>query len=93
MRQVGGAELEWNIVMALSRCGPALYGQLLSREPAKATQAEAMLARQIAAGLSRYEILTNAPAPQNEQTFAVPIARMMGEVMPSGLPPVDERER
>ena len=88
MRQVGKAELEWVLVMALQRMGAGVHRQLLSRERDKAALAQAMLARQLAADLGRFEILTGAPAPQNDQTFAQPIAYLLGEPTSSGLPPM-----
>lgn len=53
------------------------------------TRGQASVANIVADGLSRFDVLTSAPAPASDHTFSRPLANMLGEAAETGAPTVE----
>jgi hypothetical protein len=70
MRQVGEAELIWNLKFALSRLSATSRNGLKSSEQDVRKRAEHSVAAKIAEQMRRYEILSDAPLPEGSDLFS-----------------------
>jgi hypothetical protein len=89
VRQVNRDELAYALVTALKKVSAATLNALRDSRHAQRSQAQAMVAMQLAEGLGRFEILSTTPLPalMGESTYSTPLARMLGEDVPSGVVP------
>ncbi|TKW74921.1 MAG: hypothetical protein DI610_05370 [Staphylococcus hominis] len=88
MRQVDEAELVWVFRMALRRMSASTRAALASREAAKRTQAEQLLAIELARhGLRRFEVLSDTPLPEGTDLFTAAAYGQGG----AGAPKITER--
>ena len=70
MRQVGEAELVWNIRMALRGLSAGYRNDFKSGQPELQKRAEQSMAMKVAEQLRRYEILSDAPLPESSDLFS-----------------------
>jgi hypothetical protein len=70
MRQVGEAELIWNLKLALRHVSASIRNNLASRETDVRKRAEQAVAAKMAEQLRRYEILSDAPLPDGSDLFS-----------------------
>ena len=70
MRQVGEAELVWNLKYTLSRVSASFRNDLKSPQVEVRKRAEQLIAAQIADQLRRYEILSDTPLPEGSDLFS-----------------------
>lgn len=91
MRQAGRDEVIYTIINALRGVTPALWRDLGSRIPETKRRAVAILAGIITDKLP-YEMLIDTPLSplMGETMFSTPVARMLGEKLPSGVVPSDQ---
>lgn len=70
MRQVGEAELVWNLKLALRQISATQRNGLKSAESEVRKRAEHIIAAKLAEQLKRYEILSEAPLPEGSELFS-----------------------
>ena len=70
MRQVGEAELVWNLRLALRQVSATQRNGLKSAESEVRKRAEHSIATKIAEQLKRYEILSEGPLPEGSDLFS-----------------------
>jgi hypothetical protein len=70
VRQVGEAELVWNLKLALRGLSATQRNELLTREIGVRKRAEHSVAAKLAEQLKRYEILSEAPLPEGSELFS-----------------------
>lgn len=89
MRQVNRDELAYMIAGALRGSSRATLKLLVDARDVQRRQAQAMIALAIVEALKPFEILSDRhlPSLMGENTYSVPIARMLGEDLPSGVVP------
>lgn len=88
MRQVNRDELAYMIAQALRQAKPSVLNMLVDRRPDQQRKGRAMVALAIVDELRHLEVLSDRelPALMGERAFSVPLARMLGEDIPSGIP-------
>jgi hypothetical protein len=70
MRQVNEAELVWRLRFHLRRLSSSLRNGLAAKSSDTRDRAEQMISQQLVRGaLGRYEILSDAPVPQDSDLF------------------------
>ena len=85
MRQVNRDELIYTIIQAMRGFTPGLL-QMLSISTQR-DMAKAIMAGRVADALGKFEIMSDVPLSEylGERAFSIPVARMMGEDVPSGM--------
>ena len=89
VRQVNLDELAYALTMALKKVSASTLNALRDSRHTQRSQAQAIVGMQLAEGLKNFEILSTTPLPalMGESAFSTPMARMLGEDIPSGVVP------